>query len=198
MIEIIPNWHPIFVHFTVALFSTAVGFYCLNYLMTRFNFFQRVLTQEFETVARWCLWVAALMSIATVLAGLYAYNTVTHDEVSHSAMTIHRNWAIATAVGIIVMALWSVLRYRKNRAISLVFLIGLLLVQGLLLLTAWRGAELVFRYGVGVLSLPQAEAVGDHHHHNDEANITATAKPSAPASGTAMKEHAHSDMDNHH
>lgn len=34
MIEIIPNWHPILVHFTVALFSTSVGFYGLAYLIS--------------------------------------------------------------------------------------------------------------------------------------------------------------------
>jgi len=29
MIEIIPNWHPVFVHFTVALLSLAVGFHVI-------------------------------------------------------------------------------------------------------------------------------------------------------------------------
>ena len=29
MIEIIPNWHPVFVHFTVALLSVAVALYLL-------------------------------------------------------------------------------------------------------------------------------------------------------------------------
>jgi uncharacterized membrane protein len=30
IVEIIPNWHPIFVHFTVALFSTATGLFILG------------------------------------------------------------------------------------------------------------------------------------------------------------------------
>ena len=29
MIEILPNWHPIFVHFTVALLTVAVALYLL-------------------------------------------------------------------------------------------------------------------------------------------------------------------------
>ncbi len=104
MIEIIPNWHPIFVHFTVALFSTAVGFYVLAYLSARLKFKSAILTVEFETVARWCLWLAAFITIGTVLAGLYAYNTVQHDATSHHAMTIHRNWALTTAASILLVA----------------------------------------------------------------------------------------------
>lgn len=165
MIEMIPNWHPIFVHFTVALFSTAVGFYSLSFLSVRIPIFQTTLSQEFETVARWCLWVVSLLSIITVIAGLQAYYTVNHDAPSHMAMTNHRNWAIPTAICMVLMALWSMWRYRKGKAITLTFLIGLLIVQGLLLSTAWRGAELVFRYGLGVMSLPQSEGKGHQHQH---------------------------------
>jgi len=159
MVEIIPNWHPIFVHFTVGLFSTAAGFYVLVYLS---NYLQRVpitLVAEFEVVARYCLWVAAIFSIMTVIAGFDAYSTVRHDTVSHAAMTNHRNWALPTATAIILLSIWSVWRYYKHRVLTFTFIIPLLIVQGLLLSTAWRGAELVFRYGLGVISLPQGEKI---------------------------------------
>jgi hypothetical protein len=32
----------------------------------------------------------------------------------------------------------------------------------------WRGAELVFRYGLGVISLPQPEEPGHERHHQSE------------------------------
>lgn len=73
MIEIIPNWHPIFVHFTVALFTTSVGFYSLAYLTAHLNIFSTAFTNEFEIVARWCLWIGALITIITVLAGLLCF-----------------------------------------------------------------------------------------------------------------------------
>jgi uncharacterized membrane protein len=165
MIEIIPNWHPIFVHFTVALFSASVGFYTLA-LITQ----KRKITQEFETVSRWCLWSVAAITVITVIAGLYAYNTVKHDEISHAAMTIHRNWGLTTATAIIILSLWSYNRYLKNQTLSVIFYIGLLITQVLLLSTAWRGAELVFRYGLGVMSLPQAEGEGHNHTHGGIAN----------------------------
>ena len=52
MIEIIPNWHPLFVHFTVALFSTSVGFYTLAYLFTKLKLFPKLVV-DFEEVARY-------------------------------------------------------------------------------------------------------------------------------------------------
>lgn len=188
MMEIIPNWHPIFVHFTVALFSTSVGFYGLAYFAQGLNpaKFKSPLLSELETVARWCLWMAALVTLGTLLLGFYAYYTVNHDSPSHVAMTSHRNWAIPTLIAMLGVAFWSMWRYSVRKTVTLPFLIVLLLVQGLLLSTAWRGAELVFRYGLGVLSLPQFEGVG-HQHQHDEA--IKTGNP-LPASSTTTHQHA--------
>lgn len=165
MIEIIPNWHPIFVHFTVALFSTSVGLYTLAYLFNNVKIFPKV-SLDMEVAARWCLWLVGIIVIGTVLAGLYAYNTVKHDGASHLAMTNHRNWALPTAATIVLTALWSLWRTYKQKSITITFIIVLFIVQGLLLSTAWRGAELVYRYGLGVMSLPKAEDVGHEHHES--------------------------------
>ncbi len=169
MIEITPNWHPIFVHFTVGLFSISVLFLTLSYLANYLARIPKNIPTEFEVTGRWCLWVVALITIGTVLAGFYAYYTVKHDEMSHIVMTNHRNWAVPTAVCILALAVWSAYRYIKQKKINLIFIIALLITQGLLLATAWRGAELVFRYGVGVMSLPHAEETG--HHHSEETSL---------------------------
>lgn len=166
MIEIIPNWHPIFVHFTVALFSMTVVFFLLAYITTRLNILQNTFVTEFEAVGRWCLWIVSLITIGTVIAGFYAYNTVQHDAPSHLAMTDHRNWALFTAAAIFLLGCWSAWRYVKSKRITLTFVVALLIAQGLLLSTAWRGADLVFRYGLGVMSLPHAEEM-DHHHKKE-------------------------------
>lgn len=167
MIEVIPNWHPIFVHFTVALFTTSVGFYTLAYVLNKFQLFPK-LVHEIEIVVRWCLWVVGILVIGTVLAGLQAYNTVRHDAPSHLAMADHRNWALITATGILVASFWSGWRTYRHKTITIVFLIYLLIIQGLLMTTAWKGAELVFRHGLGVMSLPQTEDEGHKHHHDME------------------------------
>lgn len=161
MIDIIPNWHPIFVHFTVALISVSVGLHLISYIGARI--LPQKLCHELATVARWCLWIGALVTFITVGAGIYAYYTVGHDAVSHAAMTIHRNWALSTAIVIWLIALWSVYRYVKQKQSTLVFIIALLIMQGLVLTTAWLGGEIVYRYGLGVMSLPMAEEMGHAH-----------------------------------
>lgn len=187
MIEIIPNWHPIFVHFTIGLFSGACGLYVLAYLTSYLRIVSLKVVSDLETAARLFLWLVALITVGTVLAGLYAFSTVKHDEPAHVVMLIHRNFAFTTAVGIILLALWSGWRYYKNKKLSIIFVLGLLVVQGLLLTTGWLGAELVYRHGLGVISLPNSEGE-EHHHHNGEG----TMEPDMDHSNMpSMKNHEH-------
>ena len=161
MIEILPNWHPIFVHFTIALFSMSALFFCLAKFASRYK-----ISDQYLVVARWCLWMGAFITIGTVIAGFYAYYTVAHDTPSHLAMIDHRNWAIATFVVILVLALWSILDYRAKKNPNLLFIVSILFGLGLLMSTAWHGGELVYRHGIGVMSLPEGHGVGHDHEHD--------------------------------
>lgn len=159
MIEIIPNWHPIFVHFTVALFSIATALHLVSPLVQN-----RELKAQWRIVARWNLWLGMAISVVTVLTGWYAYNTVEHDALSHQAMTEHRNWALATVTLFFIATAWSIIRYRSGKEASALLLILLALAMTSLGSTAWRGGEIVYRYGLGVMSLPNA---GSHGHKED-------------------------------
>lgn len=163
--EIIPNWHPIFVHFTVALFSIAVFFFFLTYVTSYTKLKSISFLSEFEIVARWCLWLSAVFAIITVSFGFYAYYTVKHDVISHAAMTTHRNWALITASIIVLSGLWSLWRHNKKIKLTLTFLLVILIGEGLLVTTAWHGGEVVYRYGIGVMSLQKGEEVGHRHGH---------------------------------
>ncbi len=187
MIEIIPNFHPIFVHFTVALFSLSVGLFVVTLFM------DGELKTQWLTVARWALWFGAGFTILTGLSGLDAYNTVDHDTPSHEAMTEHRNWAIATMTLFFSLAVWSFIRVRRQLALGTVFIALMLIAGGLLGSTAWHGGEVVFRYGLGVMSLPKAEGKGHSHQHTDGS------EPShADGTQAATEEaHDHDDGDGH-
>jgi uncharacterized membrane protein len=165
MIEIIPNLHPVFVHFTVALVSIAVALFVILFLLK--DRLPANLIEQWRTVARWNLWLGAAISLVTAAAGFYAYNTVAHDGPSHVAMTVHRNWAIATLLLIVAVALWSMLSVRAGKRLGALFVGAMLVVQAVLLSTAWHGGELVYRYGLGVMSLPQATGDGHDHQHAD-------------------------------
>jgi len=86
MPEVIPNYHPMMVHFTIALVVTSFGTLILSYVLQKIQ----SIKQELFIVSRWCLWLAALVSILTIIAGLHAFYTVEHSAVSHQVMTIHR------------------------------------------------------------------------------------------------------------
>lgn len=163
MIEIIPNWHPVFVHFTIALLlvSAAAHLFWRAFPNGRH-------AAQLAWFARWNLWLGAASALFTVAAGWYAYMTVNHDAPSHAAMTVHRNWALLTLACFLALASWDYWLARRDRVQGVLFTGLLLLSSGLLLSTAWHGAELVYRHGLGVMSMPVAEEAGHAHEHGDE------------------------------
>ena len=180
MIEIIPNWHPVFVHFTVALLSVAVALYLLVRILPGTS-----VRQELAIVARWSLWIGAVLALATAAAGWLAYNSVAHDDISHAAMTEHRNWALVTATIFVILALWSWGQWWQQHpsggVTGVVFLLALTVGGVLLAGTAWRGAELVYRYGLGVMSLPKIAAEeASYGHAQENVDTPAPAKPAQP------------------
>lgn len=161
MIQIIPNWHPILVHFTIALYTIATGLYTVLFL--GHSFLSKNLAMELNIVARWCLWISAVSSLFTVAAGFYAFSTVEHNEISHKVMQIHRNWGLTTAIGICLLTIFSIWGYLKNKTFLGIFLIALLLIEVSLLITGFLGGELVYRYGLGVIS-PTVTTPSKHHY----------------------------------
>jgi len=169
MFEILPNWHPVFVHFTIALLLAAAFLFFVAALVPA-----RSWSGACRAAAYWDLWLGAAITFATVAAGIYAFNTVRHDEPAHLAMADHRNWALATASVWWLVALWSVFLYRRKRVPPLPFLAALAVAAGLLLVTAWKGGELVYGHGLGVQALPVDGTAGHDHddpgdpgHHDD-------------------------------
>ena len=160
MLSILPNWHPIFVHFTVALLTVAAIMHALSHFMP-----QGSLRNQLSMVGRWNLWIGIAFTLLTVAAGWYAYNTVTHDTPSHVAMTDHRNWAMGTFVVFMGIAAWEYYLFRHGKGKGWLFTGLLVFAASLLLSTAWHGGELVYRYGLGVMSMPKPEGVGHAHDH---------------------------------
>ena len=155
--EVIPNWHPIFVHFTVALLSISALLYLAGLTLKK---------PHLLIAARWNLWIGAVITIGTVIAGLDAYNNVAHDSASHAAMTDHKQWALVTAAIFITLAAWSVWKHRGAKTVRPVF-VALILVASILLgITGHKGGEVVYRHGTGVMRMPVIEGDGGHDSHS--------------------------------
>jgi hypothetical protein len=80
-------------------------------------------------------------------------------------MSDHRNWALSTAAVFIISAILYFIQPNLRRS-----LVGILLVisASLVAVTGFKGGEVVYRYGLGIMSLPQvseASKNGDGHDH---------------------------------
>ena len=79
-------------------------------------------------------------------------------------MTRHRNWALPTAALIVVFA--TIVFYLRDSWGSrkrLLSLFALIALTCSILVVAWLGAETVYRYGIGVISIPKVDT---SHQHN--------------------------------
>ena len=153
-----PNIHPVLVHFTYALGVSAALAY-LGALVAPEGRWRTSL----RPAADWMLALAAIAVVATIAAGFQAYYTVAHDTPSHEAMTTHRNWAVPSGLALLALAGW---RWLSKATIpGALFTVAALIVAGLLTVTAWWGGTIVYKYGLGVQSLPAASGPGHNHDH---------------------------------
>ena len=161
MIEIIPNWHPIWVHFAIALLVTsAVLFLFFGWRPTHSNVRVNALI-----VARWTLRLGVVAAIGALITGYLASGSVAHDDVSHANMMVHRNWALASTI---IFSITAIVEYMKRNEERFSILSALLLVTGgvTLAATGFEGAENVYQYGLGVQNLPNTSAHEHSAHEN--------------------------------
>ena len=149
-----PNVHPMLVHFPIALLFTSVLLDLMAYLLPGRA---RELVRNVGAVL--CV-IGALAAIATYLTGRAAAQTVLIPGMAHPLVQAHGNLAFWTVcyfaglalVRVALLVTGPVIGSRVTAALAVTGLIGL----GLLFETADRGAELVFRQGVGVGVIPNA------------------------------------------
>lgn len=186
-----PNIHPVLVHFAYALSLSAFGVYILGRLLPI-----GPRKDSTKPAGDWMLALGALAVIGTIAAGFYAYYTVAHDGPSHAAMTTHKNWAVPSGAAILILAVW---RYVKRaKAPSGIFLTLLAAAALSLSVTAWWGGNIVYKYGLGVQSLPTVTGDGHDHDHSAGAGHDETKPTHEESAGGEHDEggHAHKEETN--
>ncbi len=191
-IEIIPNWHPLLVHFTIALLLTSAALFVGGVAFAR-----RPLGAAMTLAARWNLVLGVAATFATLATGWQAYNVVRHDEPSHANMVVHMRWAFGAAALFSAGAVVAWLDRRRPAGASVLLLAFLLTGSGALAVTGWLGGENVYRYGLGVLSLPKGEGEpsGDvpatSGHGGHAMPDSAAQKATSPGAPTGSGGHVH-------
>lgn len=188
MIDVIPNWHPILVHYTVALLSIATVLFTIAALFPKLLYKEQLII-----AARLNLWIGSAITIVTLAAGFQACNSVAHDTVSHTAMSNHRNWAVPTAIAFFILSIWQA-KLKAQKHVSAIFIFFMIAATLSLVTTAYKGGELVYRYGLGVISLPTAE---DHRHQENPVHKHDTTDHHNQRKNGPPESHDHTSMSNH-
>lgn len=157
MPTILPNWHPITIHFAIGLLIASTALMLIASVGRR-----QAWGRAAAVVAHWNLALGIVAASAALATGWYAYNTVTHDDPSHANMVVHLRWALAATAAYALVALLALLGRRRPTGPSPVAAVASIAAAAVLVVTAFYGGENVYRYGLGVMALPDQ----DHHHHD--------------------------------
>ena len=141
------EWHPMVVHFPLALVVTGAIFLLAARLLP-----QPRHSATLATVGTWnfCLGgIAALFALGTGLAAMIGLNL---DLAARQAISLHVKWAIFTTLVLVLLAVWRGAGTAQESRPSWIFLVVLSAATAALIFTGYRGGENVYRYGVGVHS----------------------------------------------
>ncbi len=154
------NIHPITVHFTIALFSLAVLFEILGWLLVK---------ESFKSAALWNLMFALPAAIASVLSGRFAASAAGHNEIIHEVIETHETYGYVVLGIIAVMFVWRLFRRGKYvRKLQALFIVTGITCFVVMSIGAYYGGELVFTHGMGVKPVMDSLAAQSHDHSGHE------------------------------
>jgi uncharacterized membrane protein len=142
---LIPGWHPIVVHFPLALVVTG-ALLLLAARLLRHE--QRA--AALATVGTWNLCLGALAAVIALATGLAAVLDLHVGVAAHQAISTHLKWAIFTTLALVLLAVWRGAGTAPQSRPSWIFMIVLLAATAALIETGYRGGQNVYRYGIGV------------------------------------------------
>jgi uncharacterized membrane protein len=152
-VTLIPGWHPMVVHFPLALVTTAVALLLAARLLR-----QERLAATLATVGTWNLCLGALAALFAIGTGMAAAMHLEVSPAAHHAISLHVRWAMFTTLGLVLLAVWRGAGTAQESRPSWIFMIVLLGAFAALVVTGYRGGQNVYRFGVGVLMSPDTGA----------------------------------------
>lgn len=143
--NLVPGWHPVVVHFPIALTLTAG----LSLILARLVRPQS-LAETLATVGTWNLCAGAATALFALATGLAGVLDLSVGAAAHAAISTHVKWAIFTSMALLLTSVWRGAGTPSRSRPSWLFVIVLSAVCAALILTGLFGADNVYRYGVGV------------------------------------------------
>lgn len=159
------NIHPLFVHYPIAFFTV---FFLLDVIGSLAK------KAQWRYVASWLLYLGTVAAIFTVIAGLFAADSVEHGADVHDIMERHEHIGIAVLSLSLFLSAWRLKQWGLHSlGANMVFLCLAGFLCLLLSLGADLGGVMVYQYGVSVkpASVSAANPVGaavQHEHKQDD------------------------------
>ncbi|HKM90905.1 MAG TPA: DUF2231 domain-containing protein [Candidatus Acidoferrales bacterium] len=137
------NYHPLFVHFPIGMWTAALLFELAARLAKN---------DALHRIACGVLTLGALAAIPTVVSGWSAESAVPRSGAAHDAKELHETLMVTSSIlsGVLAALGLFVLPRKPTALLRSTFLIGLLLLVGMMFVGADRGALLVYHYGTSV------------------------------------------------
>lgn len=143
-ISAIENIHPVLVHFPIAFFTAFFIVDSIGVLAKK---------SQWRYVSAWLLYLGTLSAIFTVIAGLFAANSVEHGDDVHDIMDRHQHIGIAVLSLSLFLSAWRLKQWGiRSTGVNTVFLSLSGFLCFLLFLGADLGGLMVYQYGVAVNS----------------------------------------------
>ncbi len=155
------NLHPMFVHFPIVLVLLSLLSEII-FLISKTEFFGKA--------AGILLNFAAVSAIVAMYFGYRAADILGHDSPAHDQVHVHRDIMLWFTWLTVLFAI--IFQFIKQVRKGIFRFIALLILSVILVIGADRGAELVFRYGMGVSSPPEDMILTSPRHDLHEEDDT--------------------------
>jgi uncharacterized membrane protein len=151
--DLVPGWHPMIVHFPLALIVTAA------FALTAARWAPRESTAAtLATVGTWNLCLGAVAVFVALGTGLAAVVDLHVDAAARRAISLHVQSAVLLAVLVTLVAVWRGAGTDAHSRPTWIFLMVLWAATGAAVVTGYRGGQNVFRHGIGVVATGDAKA----------------------------------------
>lgn len=138
-------WHPLVVHFPLALTVTACALLLGARLLRRAEF-----AAVLAMVGTWNLCLGAAWALIALGTGLSAVLDLDVSAAARASISTHAKWAIFTTLVLVLLAVWRGAGTESRSRPSWLFVIVLLAASSALIVTGYRGGQNVYRFGVGI------------------------------------------------
>jgi uncharacterized membrane protein len=161
-----PGWHPLVVHFPIALIVVAAALLLAARLLR-----SEILASTAATVGTWNLCLGAVAAVFALGSGLGAVLDLDVSAAARAAISQHMKWAMFTTLLLLLLAVWRGAGAASGSRPSWVFIVVLLAATAALGVTGYRGGKNVYDYAVGVKKIAVRSLEAPHGDQIDHVGL---------------------------